>query len=42
MVANAAAEFDDSGRLKEERYRKALGELMSRLRTEAGQRQSGA
>jgi chromate reductase len=35
MVANAAKEFDDAGRLTGESYRKVLTELMGELRAEA-------
>ena len=36
MVADASNAFGPDGRLKDERYVRALAELMAELRTEAG------
>lgn len=35
-LANSGSEFDDQGKLVNERYESALGTLMQKLRTEAG------
>lgn len=37
LVGQTSGQFDDAGRLTNERYDAALGELMSSLRAEAGQ-----
>ncbi|WP_170391140.1 NADPH-dependent FMN reductase [Ruegeria arenilitoris] len=35
-LADSSNEFDDSGRLRSDRYERTLGRLMEKLRTEAG------
>ncbi|WP_170459946.1 NADPH-dependent FMN reductase [Ruegeria arenilitoris] len=35
-LADSSNEFDDSGRLRSDRYERTLGQLMEKLRTEAG------